>query len=112
MLLYTPKNERTNWVYIMTNRRNGTLYTGSTSDIASRVTDHRSGHVKGFTSKYNLTRLVWFEVQDDMDAALSREKRIKNWPRQWKIDLIESMNPDWHDLYDEAKVSMSHVADY
>lgn len=112
MLLYTPKNERTNWVYIMTNRRNGTLYTGSTSDIVSRVTDHRLGRLRGFTSKYNLTRLVWFELQDDMDTALLREKRIKSWNRQWKIDMIEALNPDWRDLFEDAKISMAHVVDY
>jgi len=112
MLLYAPKNIRVNWVYIMTNRRNGTLYTGSTSDIVSRVTDHRIGRVKGFTRKYNLTQLVWFEVQDSMDDALLREKRIKGWRRQWKIELIESLNPEWRDLFEEAKISMAHVVDY
>ena len=112
MLLYCPKSQRTNWVYIMTNRRNGTLYTGSTSDIVSRVTDHRLGRVKGFTSKYNLTRLVWFEMAEDMDIALLRERRIKNWNRQWKIDMIEDINPDWRDLFEDAKESMASVIDY
>ena len=112
MLLYCPKAFRTNWIYIMTNRRNGTLYTGSTSDIVSRVADHRLGRVKGFTSKYNLTRLVWFEMTDDMDIALLREKRIKKWNRQWKIDLIEASNPNWDDLFERAKESMASVIDY
>jgi len=96
----------------MTNRRNGTLYTGSTSDLISRIEEHKAGQIKGFTQKYNLTRLVWFEIQQVMDEALLREKRIKRWRRQWKINLIESQNPAWHDLYADAKESMALVSDY
>lgn len=95
------KNTRTNWVYIMTNRRNGTLYTGSTSDLISRVEDHRAMQIPSFTSTYKLTRLVWFEFAVDMDSALVRERRIKRWRRDWKVNLIQEMNPDWRDLYDE-----------
>ena len=83
----------------MTNRRNGTLYLGVTSDIARRAWEHREGAVKGFTRRYGLKRLVYAEHHDDIAAAIQREKTLKHWPRAWKIDLIVAQNPDWNDLY-------------
>jgi putative endonuclease len=87
------------WVYIVTNRPCGVLYTGVTADLARRVDQHRSGVVHGFTAKYRLVRLVYYEQHDEILAAIQREKNIKHWPRAWKIHLIEQMNPDWSDLY-------------
>jgi putative endonuclease len=85
-------------VYILASQAHGTLYIGVTSDLVARLYQHRSGEVKGFTSKYAVHRLVRFEQFDDMHAAISRERQLKRWHRQWKINLIESENPDWHDL--------------
>ncbi|MGH7036950.1 MAG: GIY-YIG nuclease family protein [Stellaceae bacterium] len=90
---------RGGWVYIVTNRRDGTLYVGVTSDLARRAWEHREGVVEGFTRKYRLKRLVWVERHDDIVSAIQREKNIKHWPRLWKIDLIKAQNPDWSDLY-------------
>jgi putative endonuclease len=87
------------WVYIMTNRPNGTLYTGVTADIARRAYEHREGLCKGFTKRYALTRLVWFEFHDEITAAIQRESNMKHWPRAWKVRLILAMNPDWRDSY-------------
>ena len=88
------------WVYFMTNRRNGVLYVGVTSDLAKRAWEHREGVVEGFTRRYRLKRLVYAEHHPDIRNAIQREKNIKHWPRAWKIELIESQNPDWADLYD------------
>ncbi len=88
------------WVYIMTNRRNGTLYTGVTADLVRRAFEHRTGESGGFTARYGLTRLVWFEHHQEIVAAIHREKKIKDWPRAWKIRLIELGNTGWDDLYD------------
>ena len=85
------------YVYIMTNHR-GTLYTGVTNDLARRVYEHRQKFVRGFTSRYNLTKLVHYETTDDIESAISREKQIKGWVRRRKIALIESMNDNWSDL--------------
>jgi putative endonuclease len=90
------------YVYILTNKPNGTLYTGFTSDLLGRVYTHKQGLVKGFTKKYGLDLLVYFETCDDYDAALQREKQIKEWKRKWKVELIEKVNPFWLDLYDEV----------
>jgi len=87
-------------VYIMANRRNGTLYTGVTSDLLRRVHDHRSGFSEGFTTKYGCTMLVWYEQHDTMIEAITREKQIKAGSRLKKLRLIESTNPDWNDLYE------------
>jgi putative endonuclease len=86
------------YVYIITNKPKGVLYIGVTNDIARRVFEHRSGEVKGFTQHYNLHRLVWFEYHDEIATAIGHEKRLKEWKRDWKIDLIEKANPDWVDL--------------
>ncbi|MGF1456491.1 MAG: GIY-YIG nuclease family protein [Alphaproteobacteria bacterium] len=88
-------------VYIMANRRNGTLYTGVTSNLAQRVHQHKEGQADGFTKRYGCKLLVFFEVLDDMTAAISREKQIKAGSRRKKLDLIERMNPQWKDLYSE-----------
>ena len=89
------------YVYILASQRNGTLYTGITNDLTRRVWEHKNGYAKGFTSAYNVRHLVWFEVHQDVNEAIAREKRIKRWRRKWKLELIETDNPIWRDLYDE-----------
>jgi putative endonuclease len=89
---------RKGYVYILASRRNGTLYVGVTSDLARRIEEHRSGIGSAFTRRYGVTRLVWFEEHDWVSYAIMREKTIKKWPRQWKINAIEEINPYWHDL--------------
>ena len=91
---------RTYFVYILASRINGTLYVGVTNDLLRRVSEHRNHLVAGFTKTYNVTRLVHFEAFGDVTAAIQREKQLKNWQRAWKIQLIESTNPRWDDLYD------------
>ena len=88
------------WVYCMTNHKDGVLYVGVTSELARRAWEHRAGAVEGFTRRYRLKRLVYAEHHADIRDAIQREKNIKHWPRKWKIQLIESQNPDWTDLYD------------
>jgi putative endonuclease len=88
------------YVYILASRRNGTLYIGVTGDLRRRVFQHKNSAIDGFTSRYNVQRLVWFEVHWDVQAAIRREKCIKKWRRSWKLYLIEAFNPHWHDLYD------------
>ena len=85
-------------VYILASRRNGTLYTGVTSDLPGRVYKHREGLIAGFTRQYGVKMLVWFEQHSTMEQAILREKRIKKWNRAWKLRLIEESNPDWRDL--------------
>ncbi len=87
-------------VYILAGDRNGTLYVGVTSDLVKRVWEHRNGLAEGFTGKYGVHVLVWYEMCDDITVAITREKQIKKWNRQWKIELIEKTNPYWNDLYD------------
>ena len=89
------------WVYILASAPGGTLYVGVTSDLVRRTYEHREGLAKGFTKKYDVKRLVYFEQHDTAYQAIQREKNIKHWPREWKIDLIVNDNPDWRDLYDE-----------
>ena len=86
-------------LYILTSQPNGTLYTGVTTDLVRRVWEHRSGLVEGFTKRYRVHRLVYFEVHNHIEEAIRREKRIKKWRRAWKVDLIEESNPRWHDLW-------------
>ncbi len=86
-------------VYILASKRNGTLYTGATSNLIKRVWEHKSNVVQGFTSKYGVHRLVWYELHEDMASAIQREKAIKHWKRAWKIRVIEEKNPQWRDLY-------------
>ena len=88
-------------IYIISNAYNTTLYTGVTSNLPQRIHQHKNKTADGFTKKYNCDKLVYFEIFDDMDNAITREKQIKGGSRQKKIDLIESKNPEWKDLYDE-----------
>jgi putative endonuclease len=87
------------WVYIMTNRPNGTLYVGVTSDIPRRIWEHREGLADGFTKRYQMKRLVYVERHEDIGSAIQREKNMKHWPRAWKVRLVLEMNPTWADLY-------------
>ena len=86
-------------VYLLASHYHGTLYVGVTSDLIMRVWQHRNDLVEGFTRRYRVHHLVWYEQYGDMPAAIAREKAIKEWKRSWKIRLIESMNPEWRDLY-------------
>lgn len=88
------------YVYIVTNRPRGVLYTGMTDDINKRAWEHRTHVFRGFTHKYNCEKLVWLEAHDTREGAFLRERRIKTWRRDWKIGLIEQANPDWRDLAD------------
>ncbi len=88
------------WVYIVTNKPNGTLYVGVTSDLARRMYEHREGLIPGFTKKHGLKRLVWYERYDAIRDAIQRETAMKHWSRAWKVKLIHAMNTEWHDLYD------------
>jgi putative endonuclease len=87
------------FTYIVTNRPNGTLYTGVTNNLVRRIAEHREGRAESFTRRYVLTKLVWYEHHADIREAILREKRIKKWNRAWKLDLIEAQNPAWEDLW-------------
>ena len=92
---------RRGYVYILASRRYGTLYTGVTSDLVRRVWEHKNGvEKKAFTFRYNVNKLIYYEEYGDIQDAIAREKQIKNWRRAWKIQLIEEVNPDWKDLYE------------
>ncbi|NII11247.1 GIY-YIG nuclease family protein [Oleiagrimonas sp. C23AA] len=93
--------ERAPCVYLLASRRNGTLYVGVTSNLVARIWQHRQQVMAGFTQRYRVHRLVWFEMHHDMRSAIVREKAIKAWRRAWKIQLIEASNPYWRDLYSE-----------
>lgn len=86
-------------VYIITNKPNGVLYIGVTSDLVKRVWEHKNKLVDGFSNKYNLQYLVYYEVHEDMSEAIVREKQIKKWNREWKVNLVNEINPEWSDLY-------------
>ena len=86
-------------VYILASKSNGTLYIGVTSDLAKRIWEHKNALVEGFTKRYHVHQLVWFELHESMESAIIREKRLKGWKRAWKLELIESMNPEWLALY-------------
>jgi putative endonuclease len=88
------------YVYILASARNGTLYVGVTNDILRRVTEHKDGLVEGFTKKYGVHILVWYEVHGDINSAIAREKQLKKWNRAWRIELIEKGNSGWNDLCD------------
>ncbi len=88
------------YVYILASGKDGAIYVGVTNDIVRRIYEHRTKVIHGFTSKYNITRLVWFEIYDDPISAISREKELKKWKRAWKVRLIEAQNPRWDDLYE------------
>jgi putative endonuclease len=87
------------YVYLLASKKHGTLYLGVTNDIARRVYEHRTKATGGFTARYDVNKLVWFEIYDDAMTAIAREKELKKWRRDWKIRLIEEQNPGWVDLY-------------
>ena len=89
-------------MYIMTSRRNGTLYVGITEDLVKRIVRHKKRWASAFTTKYDVNKLVYYEKHKNLEEALKREKRVKKWNRQWKMRLIESQNPDWKDLFGEV----------
>ena len=91
--------ERQPCVYLLASRRNGTLYTGVTSNLRKRVWEHKNKLAEGFTKKYSVHTLVWYEMHETMGSAIQREKAMKNWKREWKIKTIEELNPGWRDLY-------------
>ena len=93
------------FVYLMASKKNGTLYVGVTNNLIRRIYEHKNGLAEGFTSRYAVHLLVWFESTLSIQAALEREKQLKNWKRDWKIALIETSNADWIDLYDELVLS-------
>ncbi|UYO52611.1 GIY-YIG nuclease family protein [Rhodopseudomonas palustris] len=88
------------YVYLLASRKDGALYVGVTNDLVRRAYEHRTKAVPGFTSKYNIAKLVWFEIHDDPISAITREKEIKKWRRAWKVALIERDNPGWDDLFE------------
>ena len=88
-------------VYILCSSRNGTLYVGVTSNLIQRIWQHKNGLAEGFTSDYKIHQLVWYEQHETMDAAITREKQIKKWNREWKLKMIEQTNPDWRDLWND-----------
>jgi len=92
---------RNGYVYIVANRRNGTLYTGVTRDLVQRVHQHRTGAIDGFSKQYGCKSLVWYAAFDDIQDARARELQMKRWKRDWKLQAIEEMNPDWRDLFDD-----------
>ena len=87
------------YVYLLASKKHGTLYLGVTNDLVRRVYEHRTKAVPGFTTRYGIGKLVWFEIHDTAEAAITREKELKKWRRDWKIRLIEENNPEWADLY-------------
>ncbi len=89
------------FVYLLASKKNGTLYVGVTSDLPGRIWQHKQGEVSGFTKQHGIHKLVWFEPHETMEAAITREKQIKEWKRAWKLELIEADNPEWCDLYEE-----------
>ncbi len=93
--------ERQPCVYLLASKQNGTLYAGVTSALVKRIWEHKNNVVEGFTKKYNVHMLVWYEMHETMESAIKREKAIKKWERSWKIEVIEEMNPQWRDLYSD-----------
>ncbi len=90
---------KTYYVYILANKRNGTLYIGVTNDLIKRVYEHRNNLLEGFTKRYSVHKLVYYEETNDINGAIKREKQLKKWNRKWKLELIENKNPKWEDLY-------------
>lgn len=98
---YSGRVNRYYYVYILASKRNGTFYIGVTNDLKKRVWEHKENLVDGFTKEYGVHMLVYYETHEDIHEAILREKRIKKWKRQWKLDLIEKANPEWHDLFNK-----------
>jgi len=92
---------KTYFIYILARAKNGTIYVGVTSNLAKRAWEHKNKLADGFTSKYYIDKLVYYEVHEEVQIAIRREKRLKEWPRKWKLELIEKNNPEWLDLYDK-----------
>ena len=90
------------YVYILASKRNGTLYTGMSSNLTQRVWQHKNNSVEGFTDKYNVKKLVYYEVYENAESAITRERQIKKWRRKWKLRLIEEQNPNWEELYNSS----------
>jgi putative endonuclease len=95
--------EKLPYVYILASRRNGTLYIGVTSNLPKRIWEHKNNVIDGFTKKYGIHDLVWYESHPSMESAIQREKALKEWKRQWKLELIESKNPEWQDLFNDLE---------
>ena len=95
------REEKQYYVYILTNKRNGTLYIGITSNLADRIDKHKKGMYDGFTKKYKVDNLIYFETYGDIREAITREKQMKKWDRRWKLELIEKNNPEWKDLFND-----------
>ncbi len=89
------------YIYILASKKDGVLYTGMTNDLVRRVYEHKNNLIKGFTKRYNVKMLIYYEITTDVNEAILREKRIKKWKHSWKIELIEKTNPNWRDLYDK-----------
>ncbi|MGQ0483993.1 MAG: GIY-YIG nuclease family protein [Hyphomicrobiales bacterium] len=96
------RDEKVPAVYILASRRHGTLYIGVTSDLCSRVAGHKDGSIPGFTKRYGIKMLIWYEYRGSMEDAIRRERQLKEWRRGWKIELIEKLNPVWRDLFEET----------
>ena len=99
-----PLNTMQPAVYILSSQRNGTLYVGVTSSLPTRIWQHKQGLIEGFSKRYNVKILVWYEIHETMESAITREKMIKKWRRAWKLELIEQNNPTWRDLWDEIQL--------
>ena len=91
----------TYYIYILSNKRNGTLYIGVTNNLIKRVYEHKNKVIKGFTKKYSVHNLVYYEQTENINSAIEREKQLKKWNRKWKLELIEKFNPEWQDLYND-----------
>lgn len=98
---YLIMNNKSYWVYILASQRNGTLYVGITNNLVKRVWEHKNKKVEGFTKKYEVHHLVYYELHENPESAIKREKQIKKWNRLWKLRIIEEMNPEWKDLYED-----------
>ena len=100
-MLKSAYYEKNSYVYILTNQYNKVFYIGVTSDLTKRIWEHKNKAVEGFTKQYNLEKLVYYEIADNIESAIAREKQLKRWHRQWKINLIREFNPIFEDLYDK-----------
>jgi putative endonuclease len=96
------REEKVPAVYMLASKRHGTLYIGVTSDRCNRIAEHKQGMIAGFTQKYSVKMLVWYELSASMEDAIKREKQLKEWRRSWKIELMEKLNPTWRDLFEET----------